>query len=66
MPRAVPLSKLLEKEIRALVEDARTMEYAQRIDALKLGVDWQKAQSKVQGDAEFGTFFNETDKTDGE
>lgn len=66
MPRAVPLSKLLEKEIRALVEDARTMDYAQRVDALKLGVDWQKAQAKVQGDAEFGAFFNETDKTDGE
>lgn len=66
MPRAIPLDKLLEKEIRALVEDARTMEYAQRIDALKLGVDWQKAQAKLQGDGEYGSFFNEQDKADGD
>ena len=59
MARLIPFEKLLEREIRKVVEAASSLEPAQRLDALKLGVDWQKAISKREGNAAMGAFFNE-------
>lgn len=64
MAYVIPFKKLLEKEIREVIKAASTMEPAQRLDALKLGVDWQKVMNKDSDNAERGSFFNEGNDDD--
>lgn len=59
MSRPIPFTKLLEREIRKVVEAASDMEPAERLDALKLGVDWQKAMNKNADVSQRGSFFAE-------
>lgn len=64
MAYVVPFKKLLEKEIRKVIEAASTMEPAERLDALKLGVDWQKAMNKDADNSQRGSFFAEEPNDD--
>lgn len=61
MARPIPFKKLMEREIRKVVEAASTMEPQFRLDALKLGVDWQKTINKDAYASERGAFFNQSE-----
>lgn len=61
MARPIRFKKLMEREIRKVVEAASTMEPQFRLDALKLGVDWQKTINKDADASERGAFFNQSE-----
>ena len=61
MARPIPFKKLLEREIRKVIEAASALEPALRLDALKLGVDWQKAINKDSDASERGAFFAQSE-----
>lgn len=62
MSRPIPFKKLMEREIRKVVEAASGLEPALRLDALKLGVDWQKTINKDADASERGAFFNQPEE----
>lgn len=62
MSRPIPFKKLMEREIRKVVEAASGLEPALRLDALKLGVDWQKTINKDADASERGSFFNPSEE----
>ncbi|HJR14246.1 MAG TPA: hypothetical protein VJ833_10150 [Rhodanobacteraceae bacterium] len=54
----------MEREIRRMVDEAATMEPALRLDALKLGVDWQKATAKRAANEKSASFFQDPPEDD--
>lgn len=64
MARVLPFEKLMEREIRRMVDEAATMEPALRLDALKLGVDWQKATAKRAASEKTASFFQDPPEDD--
>ncbi len=57
MALPIPFKMLMERGIRRVVVAGSSLEPQFRLDALKLGVDWQKTINKDADASERGAFF---------